>query len=169
MSCAIVIMPKKYVTYMNPNRGSVLMIAAIAMIMTLSMHGEVLAVAAPVAGAGYHLTVNVPSNPGTSTVVISVTTANGYTNQVNVATAGGASWIFNIPSNEGNWVRVCVSSQNSSAQNCNTYNTTGTDMSVSLSPPSNTNGNYIYGGHHGFGKFNGHHSGIHHGSGVQRG
>lgn len=44
-------------------------------------------------------------------------------------------------------VRVCVNSDNSSGENCNTYNTSGIDMSVSLSPPSgNSNRYYIYPG-----------------------
>jgi len=101
---------------------------------------------------GYQLTVNVSPYPF-GTVAISITTANGYTDQANVATAGVASWTFNIPPNQGNWVRACVNSENS-GENCNTYNTTGTDMSVSLSPVSdNNNGNPIYrGGNHGFGE-----------------
>jgi hypothetical protein len=169
------------VTHQSPNVGkmSVLVIAAIATVMTLSMHGKVLAVGnSGSIEPGYQLTVTVPSHPfGTSTVGISITTANGYTDQANVATAGGASWTFNIPPNQGNSVLVCVNSANSSGQNCHTYNTTGTDMSVSLSPVSN-NGNSNSNSHHsdtggsnsgdnsrrhhgggnqGFGGFNGHH------------
>jgi hypothetical protein len=44
-------------------------------------------------------------------------------------------------------VRVCVNSDNSSGENCNTYNITGADMSVSLSPPSgDSNRYYVYPG-----------------------
>ena len=158
---------------------SALVIVAIATIMTLSMHGEVLAVGNSGSGEpGYQLTVTVPSHPfGTSTVGISITTANGFTDQANVATAGGASWTFNIPSNQGNSVLVCINSANSSGQNCHTYNTTGTDMSVSLSAISNngsSNSNSHHSdtsssnsndnsrrhhgdGHHRSGGFNGHH------------
>lgn len=111
---------------------------------------------------GYQLTVNVPPYAfGTSTVDISITTANGYTNEANVATAHVTSWTFNIPPNQGNWVRVCVNSENSSGENCHTYSTTGTDMSVSLSPVL-----AIYrGGNHEFGGFSGHHVGGNHGIG----
>ena len=57
----------------------------------------------------YRLTVNVPSHPfGTSTVDISITTANGHTDQANVPTAGGLSYTFNIPENQGKSVKVCV-------------------------------------------------------------
>jgi hypothetical protein len=166
----------------SPNVGnmSVLVIAAIATVMTLTMHGKALAVGNNGLEPGYQLTVTVPSHPfGTSTVGISITTANGYTDQANVPTAGGASWTFNIPPNQGNSVLVCVNSENSSRQNCHTYNTTGTDMSVSLSPVSNNvNSNPIShhsdtssnnssdnskrhhgGGNPGFGGFNGHHGG----------
>src|SRR5215831_18978372 len=123
---------------------SVLAIAAIPAIMTISMHGDVLAIGEP----GYHLTVNVPSYPaGSSTLGISITTENGYTDHANVATSDVTSWAFNIPTNQGSWVQVCVNSDNSSRENCNTYSTTGTDMSVSLSPSSgNSNRYYIYPG-----------------------
>ena len=106
------------------------------------MHGDVLAVGEP----RYQLTVNIPSYPfGTSTLGISITTANGYTDHANVGVSGVTSWTFNMPSSQGSWVRVCVNSDNSSGENCNTYNTSGTDMSVSLSPPSG-NSYYIYPG-----------------------
>jgi hypothetical protein len=42
-------------------------------------------------GRGYSLTVNVPSHPfGESSVNIGIRTENGYTQSVNVGTAGGA-------------------------------------------------------------------------------
>ena len=109
----------------------------------------------------YQLTVNVAPYPfGTSTVGISITTAKGYTDQANVAAAGLASWTFNIPPNQGNWVRACIKSENPSnltELNCN--------MAVSLSPvPDNSNDNSIYrGGNHGFGGFSGYHVGSNHG------
>ena len=117
---------------------------------------------------GYQLTVNVPSYPvGTSTLGISITTAIGYTDHANVGVSSVTSWTFNIPSSQGSWVRVCVNSDNSSGENCNTYNTTGTDMSISLSPVDNNNGSSIYrGGNHGFGGFSGNHVGGNHGFGV---
>lgn len=43
-------------------------------------------------------------------------------------------------------IGTCISSQNSSTQNCSTYNTTGADMSVSLSTPITNSGYYVYGG-----------------------
>jgi hypothetical protein len=112
--------------------------------MTISMHGYVLAVGEP----GYQLTVKVSSYPfGTSTLGISITTENGYTDHADVATSGVTSWMFNIPANQGSSVRVCVNSDNSSEERCSTYNTTGIDMSVSLSPPSsNSNRYYVYPG-----------------------
>ena len=117
---------------------TVLTIVAVPTIMTISMHGYVLADGEP----GYQLTVNVPSYPsGTSTLGISITTANGYTDHANLATSSGTSWTFNIPANQGSSVRVCVNSDSSSGEHCNTYGTTSTDMSVSLSPPS---GNSYY-------------------------
>jgi hypothetical protein len=86
---------------------------------------------------GYSLTVNVPSHPfGISTVGISITTENGHTDQVTVPTAGDSSHTFDIPKNQGKSVRVCVNSEDFSADNCYTYQTTGSDMSVSLSATS---------------------------------
>jgi hypothetical protein len=83
---------------------------------------------------GYRLTVNVPSHPfGISMVGMSITTENGHTDQVSVPTAGGPSHTFDIPKNQGKSVRVCVNSEDLSADNCHTYETTGSDMSVSLS------------------------------------
>jgi phosphohistidine phosphatase SixA len=56
----------------------------------------------------YRLTVLILSHlPGTSTVGVYITTKNGYTDQANVPTTGIASWTFDIPQNQGNWVRVC--------------------------------------------------------------
>ncbi len=49
---------------------------------------------------------------GTSKVGISITTENGHTDQANVPTAGGSSYTFNIPKNQGKWVQVCVNSGN---------------------------------------------------------
>jgi hypothetical protein len=83
--------------------------------------------------AAYRLTVNVPSHPFSgSTVGISITTENGHRDQANVPTAGGASYTFNIPKNQGKWVQVCVNSSDLSTDNCHAYETTGKNMSVSL-------------------------------------
>lgn len=130
---------------------SVLAIVSISTIMTISMHSDVLAESttttpiASVGDPGYQLTVNVPSYPaGTSTLGISITTADGYTDNANVATPGVTSWTFKIPTNQG-WVRVCVNSDNSSGQTCKTYDATGADMTVSISPPSgDSNRFYVY-------------------------
>jgi hypothetical protein len=85
----------------------------------------------------YGLTVNVPSHPfGISTIGISITTENGHTDQANVPTAGGSSHTFNIPKNQGKWVQVCVNSGQLNTDNCHTYEITGGDMTVSLSPVS---------------------------------
>jgi hypothetical protein len=93
--------------------------------------------------AAYRLTVNVPSHPfGASTVGMSITTANGYTDQASVPTAGGSSYTFNVPKNQGKSVQVCVNSGTLSHDICRTYEATGNDMSVSLSasPNADTNG-----------------------------
>ena len=93
--------------------------------------------------AAYRLTVNVPSHPfGASTVGMSITTANGYTDQASVPTAGGPSYTFNVPKNQGKSVQVCVNSGTLSHDICRTYEATGSDMSVSLSalPNADTNG-----------------------------
>jgi len=89
-------------------------------------------------GEGYRLTVNVTSPYGTSMVGISITTENGHTDQANVPTAGGSSYTFNIPKNQGKWVQVCVDSGSGSTENCHTYDSTGSDMSVSLPAVSST-------------------------------
>ena len=116
--------------------------------MTISMHSDVVSAAAtttPIAyisDPGYQLNVNVASYPsGTSTLGISITTANGYTDHADVAASGVTSWTFNIPANQG-WVRVCVNSDISSGETCKTYDATGADMTVSLSPPSGDNNSY---------------------------
>jgi hypothetical protein len=90
-------------------------------------------------GSGYRLTVNVPSHPfGESSVNMEITTENGYHQLANVGTAGGASHTFEIPSNEGNSVRVCVYTGFGivHGQNCHSYSADGGDMEVSLSAPS---------------------------------
>src|SRR5215831_14986887 len=112
--------------------------------------------------AAYRLTVNVPSHPfGASTVGMSITTANGYTDQANVPTAGGSSYTFNIPKNQGKSVQVCVNSGSLSHDICRTYGATGDDMSVSLSASPNADNNnshrvhryYFYPG--GYGSYGG--------------
>ena len=93
---------------------------------------------------GYLLTVYVPSHPfGTSTVGISITTEDGYTDQANIPTAGNPSWTFNIPPNQGNSVQVCVNSGALSQENCHTYKVSGANMTVALSAVSGTNSNTI--------------------------
>jgi hypothetical protein len=73
---------------------------------------------------------------------MSITTANGYTDQASVPTAGGSSYTFNVPKNQGKSVQVCVNSGTLSHDICRTYEATGNDMSVSLSasPNADTNG-----------------------------
>jgi hypothetical protein len=92
--------------------------------------------------APYRLTVNVPSHPfGVSTVGMSITTANGYTDQANVPTAGGSSYTFNVPKDQGKSVRVCLNSGTLSHDICRTYEVSGNDMSVSLSALPNADSN----------------------------
>jgi hypothetical protein len=93
---------------------------------------------------GYLLTVYVPSHPfGTSTVGISITTEDGYTDQANIPTAGNPSWTFNIPPNQGNSVQVCVNSGALSQENCHTYKVSGANMTVALPAVSGTNSKTI--------------------------
>jgi hypothetical protein len=92
--------------------------------------------------AAYRLTVNVPSHPfGASTVGMSITTANGYTDQASVPTAGGSSYTFNVPKNQGKSVQVCVNSGTLSHDICRTYEASGNDVSVSLSASPNADNN----------------------------
>jgi hypothetical protein len=85
----------------------------------------------------YQLTVSVPSHTsGTSTV--DITTANGYTHEADLSGAGDLSYTFNIPQNQGKSVQVCIKSGNLSIKNCRTYETTGSNMSVSLPAISST-------------------------------
>jgi hypothetical protein len=92
--------------------------------------------------AAYRLTVNVPSHQfGASTVGMSITTANGYTDQTSVPTAGGSSYTFKVPKNQGQSVQVCVNSGTLSHDICRTYEATGNDMSVSLSALPNADNN----------------------------
>jgi len=87
----------------------------------------------------YQLTVNVPSHTSdTSTVDISIKTANGYTHAADLSGAGDLSYTFNIPENQGKSVQVCVKSGNLSIKNCRTYESTGSDKSVSLPAISST-------------------------------
>jgi hypothetical protein len=85
---------------------------------------------------GYSLTVNVPSHEfEKSTVTISIKTANGYQNSRTVSTAGGASWTFDVPANEGDSVQVCVSGDIVGAilslGNCKRFIVNGNDITVS--------------------------------------
>jgi hypothetical protein len=82
----------------------------------------------------YQLTVEVPFHPfGASTLDISITTKNGYTDHANVPAAGVATWTFNIPQNQGNWVKVCINAGILNHAYCHTYQATGKNMLVSLS------------------------------------
>jgi len=88
--------------------------------------------------SGYSLTVNVPSHPfGESSVNIGIRTENGYTQSVNVGTAGGASYTFNIPADQGNSVQVCVYTGLGivRGQNCRTWIASGNDITVNQSAP----------------------------------
>ena len=93
---------------------------------------------------GYLLTVYITSHPfGTSTVGISITTEDGYTDQANIPTAGNPSWTFNIPPNQGNSVQVCVNSGAQSEENCHTYKASGANMTVAIQAVSGTSNNTV--------------------------
>ncbi len=142
--CYFVILLKKSVLscYTSVGKMAVLVVTTISTIFIISIDGKALAhdnniVTQP----GYLLTVNVLSHPfGTSTIGISITTENGYTDQANIPTAGNPSWTFNIPPNQGNSVQVCVNSGALSEENCHIYKTTGSAMSVSLPAVSGSSG-----------------------------
>ena len=87
--------------------------------------------------SGYQLTVNVPSHPfGKSSVSISITTENGHKDFKTISTAGDPSWTFNIPSNQGDTVEVCVDSGLISLRDCEKYSVVGGgNREVSLSAP----------------------------------
>jgi hypothetical protein len=54
-----------------------------------------------------HRNVDVPSHTSdTSTVGVSITTANGYTRETDLSGAGDLSYTFNIPENQGKSVQV---------------------------------------------------------------
>jgi hypothetical protein len=139
-----VILLKKSVLscYTSVGKMAVLVVTTISTIFIISLDGKVLAqdnnvVTQP----GYLLTVNVLSHPfGTSTIGISITTEDGYTDQANIPTAGNPSWTFNIPPNQGSSVQVCVNSGALSEENCHIYKTTGSAMSVSLPAVSGSSG-----------------------------
>ena len=82
--------------------------------------------------SGYSLTVNVNGHGfGKDRVNIRVTTENGFSDSKEVATAGGASWTFNIPANQGNGVEVCVG-QGLIGANCKKFTASGSDFAVSM-------------------------------------
>jgi hypothetical protein len=84
--------------------------------------------------SGYNLTVIVTSHSfGMDSVSIDIQTENGYSQSQQVATAGGASWTFGIPSNQGGWVQVCVGNGHTIlGHNCERIPVTGGDMKVSM-------------------------------------
>jgi hypothetical protein len=84
--------------------------------------------------SGYSLTVTVTSHPfGASAVDIDILTENGYRDSKKVSTAGDATASFDIPSNQGTSVEVCVDAGLLHFENCKKYTANGDDMSVSLS------------------------------------
>jgi hypothetical protein len=84
--------------------------------------------------SGYNLTVIVTSHSfGMDSVSIDIQTENGYSQGQQVATAGGASWTFGIPSNQGGWVQVCVGNGHTIlGHNCERIPVTGGDMTFSM-------------------------------------
>jgi len=75
--------------------------------------------------------------------------------QNNNSNSNGLSYTFNIPENEGKLVQVCVKSGNLSVKNCHTYETTGNDMSVSLSSTTSVRHIGPWSGWRGYGAFPG--------------
>ena len=88
--------------------------------------------------SGYSLTVNVPSwTFGHSDITIRIKTANGYTDAISVKTAqaGGPSWTFSVPPNQGGSVQVCVPNDVLSDvlnANCQYFTADGSDMTVNM-------------------------------------
>lgn len=105
------------------------------------------------AQSAYNLTVHIPSHTSdSSTVNISIKTANGYTHQADLSGSGDLLYTFNIPESQGKSVQVCVKS-GSSIKNCRTYEATGSDMSVSLPAISSTTAVRHIGPWHGWGGY----------------
>lgn len=89
----------------------------------------------------YSFTVNVPNHGfGANAVTIFVKTSNGYTDQQDVSTqANDVSWTFNIPSNQGDSIQVCVHTAgilNIINQNCRYWTVNQGQGSYSVSQDS---------------------------------
>jgi hypothetical protein len=85
--------------------------------------------------SGYSLTVNIPSHPfGKDSVHIFIQTENGYNTYQWVSTAGGASWTFNVPPDQGNTVKVCASTDSAAIllglDHCQIYSVLPCDPSL---------------------------------------
>jgi hypothetical protein len=74
---------------------------------------------------------NTKHNNGLYYYNISVQTENGYSASQAVYTAGGASWTFGIPPNQGNSVQVCFA-QGIIGSNCQRFNVNGGDIAVNM-------------------------------------
>jgi hypothetical protein len=87
--------------------------------------------------SGFSLTVKVTSHPfGYEHVYLWVLGANGFSENRQVSTAGGASWTFTIPPDQGNYVRACAAGSIVSSlvdANCVYVRNTGEDKIVRLS------------------------------------
>jgi hypothetical protein len=91
--------------------------------------------------SGYSLTVDVPRHQfGKSSLNISIKTANGYTDfrSIDTATSDTPLAVFDIPSNQGDSIQVCVDSGIISSlldRTCQNYSVSGSNMRVSQSAP----------------------------------
>jgi hypothetical protein len=87
--------------------------------------------------SGYEFTVRISDWPfGSSSVGITIETANGYRDSSSVSTAvsGTPSHTFNIPQDQGNSVFVCADPEGILAfGNCQTFITNGRDSSGTMS------------------------------------
>lgn len=86
--------------------------------------------------SGYNLTVNIGSHAfGNPSVNVEAQTANGNYDQTYSVNIQNPSVTFSIPPNSGPSVKVCVSNSGFlQGSNCQTFDSSGSDMSVNMSP-----------------------------------
>ncbi len=89
--------------------------------------------------AGYSLTVNIGTHAfGNPSVNVEAKTANGNYDQTYSVNVQNPSVTFSIPPGSGPSVQVCVSNSGISgslfSNNCQRFDSTGSDMTVNMSP-----------------------------------
>jgi hypothetical protein len=88
--------------------------------------------------SGYNLTVKITGHNFGVSVYVKITTEKGYNAGGWIRTAGKPSASFNVPTDQGNNVQVCVQNaidlytRSILGTNCQRFNTTGADMVVNM-------------------------------------